>query len=66
MPKLKTHKNAAKRFEFTGTGKMMRKKQMKNHFRRNKSSRTERLIGQKLMVSPADVNRLSKLLPYGA
>ena len=34
MPKLKTHKNAAKRFEFTGTGKMLRTKQMGSHLRR--------------------------------
>lgn len=66
MPKLKTHKSAAKKFEFTGTGKLLRKKQLKNHFRRNKSQRTEALISKKLPVSAADVKRISKLLPYGA
>jgi large subunit ribosomal protein L35 len=66
MPKLKTHKNAAKRFEFTGTGKMLRTKQMGSHLRRKKSHRTKALFGTKLPVSPADVKRLSRLVPYGA
>ncbi len=66
MPKLKTHKNAAKRFEFTATGKMTRGKQLKNHLRSHKSKRTQELFGKKLPVAPADVKRLSRLLPYGA
>lgn len=66
MPKLKTHKSAAKRFEFTGTGKMMRAKQLSNHLRRKKSKRTQALFGRKMPVAPADVERLSRLVPYGA
>jgi large subunit ribosomal protein L35 len=66
MPKLKTHKNAAKRFEFTGTGKMLRTKQMGSHLRRKKSKRTLALFGEKLPVAPGDVKRLSRLVPYGA
>lgn len=66
MPKLKTQKNAAKRFEFTAGGKMLRRKQLGSHLRRKKSKRTLRLLGQKLPVAPADRERLSRLLPYGA
>jgi large subunit ribosomal protein L35 len=66
MPKLKTHKNAAKRFEFSGSGKMLRSKALKNHLRRNKSNRTQALFGKKLGVAAADVKRLSRLVPYGA
>ncbi len=66
MPKLKTHKNAAKRLEFTATGKMLRTKQLANHLRRHKSKRTQELFGRKLPVAPSDVERLSRLLPYGA
>ena len=36
-PKLKTHKGAKKRFNFTATGKVRRAKGMKSHFRRRKS-----------------------------
>ena len=66
MPKLKTHKNAAKRLEFTGSGKLMRTKQLANHLRRNKSKRTQALFGSKLEVAAGDVKRLSRLIPYGA
>ncbi len=66
MPKLKTHKNAAKRFEFSANGKMLRRKQLINHLRRRKSKRTLGLFGSKLPVAKPDVERLSRLLPYGA
>ncbi len=66
MPKLKTHKNAAKRFEFSANGKMLRAKQMASHLRRHKSKRAKETFDKKLPVSPADVKRLSRLLPYGA
>lgn len=66
MPKLKTQKNAAKRFEFTGTGKLLRTKQMGSHLRRKKSKRTKAMFGGKFEVAAADVKRLSRLVPYGA
>lgn len=37
MPKIKTHKSTAKRFRYSGTGKLMRMKQGKGHLRRKKS-----------------------------
>lgn len=36
MPKLKTHKGAAKRFRLTKKGKVMRMKAGRSHLRRNK------------------------------
>jgi large subunit ribosomal protein L35 len=36
MPKMKTHKGAAKRFELTKNGKLMRMRAGHNHFRRNR------------------------------
>ncbi len=66
MPKLKTHKGAAKRFHITGSGKLMRTKGMKSHLRRKKSPRTKRLFDETVPVSPADVKRIRKTLPYGA
>ncbi len=38
MPKLKTHKGAAKRFRITKQGKLMRMKAGGGHFRRKKNS----------------------------
>ncbi|MCC6936434.1 MAG: 50S ribosomal protein L35, partial [Thermomicrobiales bacterium] len=42
MPKMKTNKGAARRFKITGSGKIMRAKGMKSHFRRRKAPRTKR------------------------
>ncbi|OIP25992.1 MAG: 50S ribosomal protein L35 [Chloroflexi bacterium CG_4_10_14_0_8_um_filter_46_9] len=64
MPKLKTHKGAKSRFNVTGTGKIMRTKCGKSHFRRRKAPRTKRLYDEMLPVSPADQKRIKRLLPY--
>ena len=46
MPKMKTHRGAAKRFRLTGTGKVMRRKATGNHFLIKKSgSRKRRITG---------------------
>jgi len=65
MPKLKTHKGAKSRFHFTGTGKLMRTKGGKSHFRRRKPARVRRLYDETIPMSASDVPRIKKLLPYG-
>ena len=65
MPKLKTHKGARARFRITGTGKLVRMKGHRSHLRRKKPSNAKRQYSGKLAVSPADVPRMKKLLPYG-
>jgi len=65
VPKLKTHKGAARRFRQTGTGKIVRMKGRRSHFRRNKSAATKRLFSRKVATSPADQKKLKQLLPYG-
>lgn len=44
MPKMKSHRGAAKRFRLTGTGKLMRRKATGNHFLVKKSSSRKRRI----------------------
>jgi large subunit ribosomal protein L35 len=66
MPKMKTHKGAARRFSVTGTGKIMRTKGMKSHFRRRKSARVKRMFDRMLPLDETVVKRVKKLLPYGA
>jgi large subunit ribosomal protein L35 len=63
--KLKTHKGAQKRFKITGTGKIMRTKGMKSHFRRRKAPRVKRMFDRMLPLHPADEDRVKKMLPYG-
>ena len=65
MPKIKTHKATAKRFRYTGSGKLMRTKVGKSHLRRNKSRRVKRMFDEMHEVtSPATIKRVRKLAPY--
>jgi len=64
MPKLKTHKGAKSRFHITGSGKLMRTKCGKSHFRRKKTPRTKRLYDEMVMTSSTDKKRVRRLLPY--
>jgi large subunit ribosomal protein L35 len=63
--KLKTHKQAAKRFKITGTGKIMRTKGMKIHFRRRKSPRVKRAFDKMMPLSSANAKGVRRSLPYG-
>jgi large subunit ribosomal protein L35 len=66
VPKLKTHKGAARRFKVTGSGKIMRTKGMKSHFRRRKSPRVARALDRMYPLDESMVPRIKKMLPYGA
>jgi large subunit ribosomal protein L35 len=65
MPKMKTNKQAARRFKITGTGKVMRTHGGKSHFRRRKAPRTKRQFDKMQEVNAADRKRILRLLPYG-
>jgi large subunit ribosomal protein L35 len=46
MPKMRTHRGAAKRFRVTGSGKIMRRRAYRQHlFEKKPSTRTRRLAG---------------------
>jgi len=63
--KLKTHKATAKRFRMTGTGKLVRTKGGKSHFRRRKSKRTKRLFAEMVPVQGKGYQkRIRRLAPY--
>jgi large subunit ribosomal protein L35 len=65
MPKIKTYKAAAKRFKYTGSGKLMRTKIGKSHLRRKKSKRVRRMFDEMHEVTaPAAKKRVRKLAPY--
>ena len=52
MPKMKTHRGAAKRFRVTGSGKVMRRKATGNHFLIKKSGSRKRRISGMTEVGP--------------
>ena len=65
MPKIKTYKAAAKRFKYTGSGKLMRTKIGKSHLRRKKSKRVKRKFDEMHEVTAtASKKRVAKLAPY--
>ena len=62
MPKMKTHRGAAKRFKVTGTGKIMRRKAFRAHLLEKKPSKvTRRLTGTK-EIAGSDAKRVKRLL----
>ena len=64
MPKLKSHRGAAKRFKKTATGKFMRPRAFKRHILTSKPTRRKRHMRGMQVVSPADAKRLRRMLPY--
>ncbi|CAN5829840.1 50S ribosomal protein L35 [soil metagenome] len=62
MPKMKTHRGAAKRFKITGSGKIMRRKAYRAHMLEKKSAkRTRRLAGEAEVVG-GDRKRVERML----
>jgi large subunit ribosomal protein L35 len=63
---MKTKKSAAKRFSFTGSGKVKYKKQNLRHILTKKSSKRKRNLRHAGILSPDNVPVIrKKLLPYG-
>ena len=65
MPKLKTHKGAAKRFRMTANGKVKRGHSHARHILTKKSSKRKRLLDIDALVSVSDEDRVKNMLPYG-
>jgi large subunit ribosomal protein L35 len=64
MPKIKTHRGAAKRFKKTGTGKFLRPKAFKRHILTSKPTRRKRHMRGTTVVDKTDVAKLKRMLPY--
>jgi large subunit ribosomal protein L35 len=63
MPKLKTHRGAAKRFKKTATGKFMRSKAFKRHILTSKSRSRKRGLKGTVVVSKSNQAELRRMLP---
>ena len=63
MPKLKTHRGAAKRFKVTGSGKVKRWKAYKSHILTKMTTKRKRKLRQAGIVSEADMRRMAEMLP---
>jgi large subunit ribosomal protein L35 len=62
MPKMKTHRGAAKRFRVTGTGRIRRRKAYRSHLLEKKSSKRTRRLGRPVDVVGGDKQRVERLL----
>jgi len=62
MPKIKTHKGAAKRFKVTGSGKIVREKAYKGHILTKKNSKRERRLSKRYEVAASDKKKVRRLL----
>ncbi len=66
MSKLKTKRAAAKRFRFTGSGKVMRNHAYHRHNLTGQPKKAKVEQRKSTEVSPADVKMIRRMLPYGS
>jgi large subunit ribosomal protein L35 len=62
MPKMKTHRGAAKRIKKTGSGKLKRDHAYTSHLFANKSTKQKRKLSKSGLVSKSDYKRIRHLL----
>ncbi|ERI07149.1 50S ribosomal protein L35 [Aneurinibacillus aneurinilyticus] len=64
MPKMKTHRGAAKRFKKTGSGKLKRSHAYTSHILEKKSPKRKRNLRKGAIVSNGDQKRIESMLTY--
>lgn len=66
MPKMKSHRGAAKRFKSTASGQFKRGKAYTSHILTKKTTKRKRHLDTPTLVSKADLKRVRSMLPYGS
>jgi large subunit ribosomal protein L35 len=64
MPKLKTHRGAAKRFKKTSTGKIVRHHAFHSHILTKKAPGRKASLAGEVEVSKANKKTVKRMLPY--
>lgn len=62
MPKMKTHRGAAKRFSRTGTGKIKRRHGYTSHILEKKSPKRKRNLRKGAIMFKGDAKRINKII----
>ncbi len=62
MPKMKTHRGAAKRFSRTGTGKIRRNHAYTSHILEKKSPKRKRNLRKSAIMFKGDAKRIDQLI----
>jgi len=63
MPKIKTHRGAAKRFKRTANGRIKRSKAYTSHILTSKTTKRKRGLRKSTLANSANMKALNKLLP---
>ena len=63
MPKMKTHRGAAKRFSRTSTGKIKRNRAYHSHILTKKTQKRKRRLRSGTLLHKSDYARIDRLLP---
>ena len=64
MPKMKTHRGAAKRFSLTASGKVKRGKAYRSHILTKKSTKRKRALRKQAYASSANAATIKRLILY--
>ncbi len=64
MPKIKTHRGAAKRFSMTGSGKIRRNKAFASHILTTKTTKRKRNLRKSAVLDHTNEKAIKKLIPY--
>lgn len=64
MPKMKTHRAAAKRYKITATGKILRRQAGKSHLLAHKGQSRKRRLSSMVLISGTHLKLILKELPY--
>jgi large subunit ribosomal protein L35 len=64
MPKLKTHRGAAKRFSITGTGKVKMHKAGSSHILTSKTTKRKRSLRKSVTLDTTFTAGIKRLIPY--
>ena len=62
MPKIKTHRGAARRFRVTKTGKILRRQTKLNHMLEKKTPAHKRRLGRPVQVTAGDRRSVRRML----
>lgn len=63
MPKIKSHRGAAKRFRKTGTGKFKRTHAYTSHILTKKSAKRKRNLRKNTLIASVDQKKVERMLP---
>jgi len=64
MPRMKTHRGAAKRFSVTGTGKIKRSRANTSHILTPKTTKRKRNLRKSTILDRTNEKAMRKLIPY--